>query len=545
MRGNGRWSPAGGRLLMLSLGLYVPLLLISSDHRAGDMEREAVLPSTVPMSYSGFPLTDTPVTLQMAGMRTAVLGDWNDMLVFREYEKRTNVSVRFTAIPEELYADRLRMMLTGSQLPDAFLKGALEPLDVAEYGANGILIPLEGLIEQHAPNLRRLLQQYPEIRAAAYSKDGHMYSLPAIVTLDAALSDKHWINKAWLARSGLPAPQTTQELREALRVFQREDMNGDGSPDDEIPMTGENIQQIIDNFAGAFGLQLQMGYMLHIEDGQVRIWLASERYKRLLQYLAELYAEGLLDRDIFESNYKVFFPKITPERVGVFHNQTDDIFSGYYEQFTALPPWKGPWGDQLKNVRPMARDFGAFAITRANRYPELTMRWIDYFYGEEGSFFFRMGLEGVTYLRQKDGTVAYTDDIRLHPRGLALAAGRHFIWPGRGAPHWINEHNAVGINSPNVQHAQRLLEPYVAPAAHQRPLLDMRGEKRLRELRASIDLFVEASRRGFIQGTFSFDDWPVYQRTLMELGLGELKSLYQESYEVWKRAMVNGGTDGP
>ncbi|UJF34817.1 extracellular solute-binding protein [Paenibacillus hexagrammi] len=429
------WSSAA--LLCLAAAVMVSDRLGSdeSDNATTRSTPRGELAAPAP-SASGFPLTVTPITLHMAGMKTAVLGDWNDMLVFREYEKMTNVKVEFNAIPEELYEDRLKMMLTGSDLPDAFMKGALEPVDVAEYGANGTLIPLEDLIDRYAPNLKKLLHDYPEVRAAAYSADGHIYSIPSIVTLSSALSDKHWINKAWLEKSGLPAPVTTDQLRDVLRAFKNQDMNGNGIADDEIPMTGEDIQQIIDNFSGAFGLQLQMGYALNIEDGHVRIWLTSDRYKLLLQYLAGLYAEGLLDKDIFDSNYKVFFPKITPDRVGVFHNQTDDIFSGYYKHFMALPPWKGPLGDQLKNQRPMARDFGAFAITSANPFPEITMRWIDYFYGKEGSFFFRMGIEGKTYLKQPDGSYTYTDEIKSHPRGLALAAGQYFIWPGRGAPHW-------------------------------------------------------------------------------------------------------------
>ncbi len=479
----------------------------------------------------GFPLSETPVTLKMAGMRTTVLGDWNNMLVFKEYEKITNVKVVFDAIAEDCYRERLNVMLASNDLPDAFLKGNLEPMDVAEYSANESLIPMEKLIEYCAPNIKNLIDKYPEVKSSCYSVNGHIYSLPVVVTLDSARTEKHWINKKWLRKIRAEIPVTLEELKTVLWAFKNNDMNGNGKPD-EIPMTGTGIQQIIDNFTGAFGLQIQMGYYLNIDDGRVRLWLNSDRYRMLLQYLADLYAEGLLDKDIFCSNYDIFYPKIRPDRVGVFHNQTDDIFSMYSEDFIGIAPWKGPLGDQIKNQRSIARDFGAFAITSANKYPEITMKWIDYFYGEEGSFFLRMGIEGETYTRKPDGTYDYVDSVKNCKNGLAYAVGKFTIWPGMGAPHWINDNNSIGVNSKNTQEAQAALKDYLVQRVSNRPILDIKSEKRLNELKTNIDLFVGASREKFIKGEFGFSQWDTYCSTLDRLGIKEIQDIYQRAYDL-------------
>lgn len=428
------------------------------------------------INSGGFPLSKEPVTLKMAGMKTTVLGDWNNMLVFKEYEKATNVKVIFDTIAEDIYRERLNIMLASNDLPDAFLKGNLEPMDVAEYSANESLIPMENLIDNNAPNIKKLINTYPEVKSSCYSADGHIYSLPVVASLDSARTEKHWINKKWINKLGVKIPVTLDELKNVLRKFKYNDMNGN-KKFDEIPMTGTNIQQIIDNFTGAFGLQIQMGYYLNIDDGKVQIWLNSERYKLLLQYLADLYSEGLLDKDIFYSNYDIFYPKIRPDRVGVFHNQTDDIFSMYSDDFIGIAPWKGPFGDQIKNQRSIARDFGAFAITSANKYPEITMKWIDYFYGEEGSFFLRMGIEGETYTKKNDGTYDYVDSIKNNKNGLAYAVGKFTIWPGMGAPHWINDNNSIGINSKNTQEAQAALKDHLVQRVSNRPILDIKSEK--------------------------------------------------------------------
>ena len=486
------------------------------------------------MSSLGFPLTKTPVTLKMAGWRSTVHGDWNNMLVFKEYEKLTNVKVEFEAIPEDYYRDRINVMMASNDLPDAFLKGFLEPMDVAEYSANGALIPMETLIDIYAPNINKLIETYPEVKASSYSTDGHIYALPAVVTLDTARSEKHWINKKWLQKSKLKVPVTLEELKETLRVFKNTDMNGNGKQD-EIPMTGRDIQQILDNFAGAFGLQIQMGYYLNIVDGRVEIWLSSERYRMLLQYLSELYREGLLDQDIFCSNYKVFLPKVHPDKIGVFHNQTDDIFSMYSDDFMGIAPWKGPLGDQLKNQYSIARDLGTFAITSLNKHPQITMKWIDYFYGQEGSLFFRMGVEGVTYEKKPDGTYDYTENIKNNKNGLSYAVGQFTIWPGMGAPHWINEQNSIGVDSENTRMAQAALKDYLVERVSNRPILDIKSEKRLSELKANIDMFVKASREKFIKGEFGFDKWDIYCDTLEKLGIKEMEQIYQRAYDTMEK----------
>ncbi|UJF34818.1 hypothetical protein [Paenibacillus hexagrammi] len=80
------------------------------------------------------------------------------------------------------------------------------------------------------------------------------------------------------------------------------------------------------------------------------------------------------------------------------------------------------------------------------------------------------------------------------------------------------------------------MDPYLVKESYQRPILDIRSEKRLRELKANIDMFVESSRRMFIQGQFRFDDWNKYEQTLNDLGLREMEALYQKAYDTLKKA---------
>jgi putative aldouronate transport system substrate-binding protein len=56
---------------------------------------------------AGFPIVNTPITLTAFGGKHAMHGDWEDMLVLKEYEKMTNISIKWDLVPQENVNERL------------------------------------------------------------------------------------------------------------------------------------------------------------------------------------------------------------------------------------------------------------------------------------------------------------------------------------------------------------------------------------------------------------------------------------------------------
>ena len=73
-------------------------------------------------------------------------------------------------------------MLGSNDLPDAFYRIAFGTDELMKYGKQGLFVPLEDLIEQHAPNLNKLLKDNPDIRGAITMSDGHIYALPTSIS---------------------------------------------------------------------------------------------------------------------------------------------------------------------------------------------------------------------------------------------------------------------------------------------------------------------------------------------------------------------------
>src|SRR5699024_9669627 len=105
-----------------------------------------------------------------------------------------------------------------------------------------------------------------------------------------------------------------------------------------------------------------------------------------------------------------------------------------------------------------------FLITSENENPASTVRWIDYFYGEEGIKMFFMGVEGKTYREKEDGTYEFLDKITDNEDGLSTeqAAGKYLTFQGGLYPSMSTQEYFTGAegSSQSVE-AVEPLKPYL------------------------------------------------------------------------------------
>ncbi|OAS17822.1 extracellular solute-binding protein [Paenibacillus oryzisoli] len=498
----------------------------SSDKPSKENEGKTPADETKGVATAGFPIVKEPLKLKMFTRIAPTNGPFKDMPVFQDYEKMSNVQVEFIEAPTDGFNEKKNLLFASNELPDVMYRSGLTPLEAIRYGTGGQLIPLEKLIDAYAPNLKKLMETYPEIRPAITTPEGHIYALPGIVSVNSARTDKRWMNQAWLQKLNLKVPETTDEFYEVLKAFRDKDPNGNGKQD-ELPMTARNGLSIVPIMAGSFGLDFQLGYNINLENDKVNIWMGSDRNKELLMYLNKLYAEKLLDPELFTQKEAQYLTKQGTGNTGFFFDQTNNpmLDTKVNEQYIGIAPVKGPHGDSLQLAAPVPRDFGAFAITSVNKNPEATMRWIDYFYSDEGSTLLRFGRQGENY-ELKDGIPYYT-------AAFLNSGNQSKITPyaGGGAPHLISEKVASYINPPQVQEAQKKLDPFMPKIRYAAPMFDEQTAQQINILRNDIDKYYEEQSTKFIAGALSFDKWAEFQNTLKKMKIDELQKLYQVAYD--------------
>lgn len=231
-------------------------------------------------------------------------------------------------------------------------------------------------------------------------------------------------------------------------------------------------------------------------------------------------------------NQADYMGKISTGTIGMTHVQGNDLNDQAQEwEYVGISPIEGPHGDRMQAAAPIARDFGTFAITSSNEHPEATIRWLDYFFSEEGSIMFRYGIEGETFYYDEDGMAEYSDELYADPRGLGVAIGDITAYPGGGAPQYITEYNATGINPPAVQEAQKKLDGYLPEVVYGPPLFDKDTADEVNQIRADMDAYYNESSAQFINGDRGFDEWDDYVSTIENMGLSRLIEIYQEAYD--------------
>lgn len=498
-----------------------------------------VFGADIKVNRTGFPIVNKKITLKGFARLDPQHGPYDEMTLWKDYEKLTNIHIEWDTPGKKNYKERKNLVLASGDLPDFFMKGVLTVGDVVKYGTYGALIPLENLIDQHAPNLKKILDEYPEIRKNITAPDGHIYSLPRIVN---SPSSQVWrnplLNMTWIKRLGLKVPKTSDEFLNMLRTFRDKDPNGNGNPNDEIPFTSHNYRWVLRSIAPMFGVKYDVGgfyqndlYPMSVKNGKVHIQNADPAFKKAMQYFAKMYQENLVDHEVFTHTAKDYFAKLAAGRVGFTPLSQPANAGKYANDYDAIVPPKGPVGHQAWTfVNSNLSKVSTVSITNANKYPEATMRWFDHFYGDEGATKLYLVKEGEFYTVDKNGKYHLHDKILHADIGMEKYMGKHTIFPGGGAHGYYTDKQLIPINEGSLKLTYLpKIKPYLTKKVYNVPMRSLKDQELEDEIRADLDIYVTEMWAKFVAGEVSFDKWDKYAATMKKMGLRKLENIIQKA----------------
>lgn len=215
-----------------------------------------------------------------------------------QIEKQTGIDVDLQYFAYEVAQEKFSLALSSGDYADCIGGWCLKASDILKYGVNQkIFVPLEDYIEKYAPNIQKLLDEVEGVREAVTAPDGHIYSIPYV--LDAPMVDFNIsINTRWLDNLGLDMPTTTEEYYEVLKAFKEQDANGNGDPNDEIPLSFDPNNKHINYLPGWFGVSCDNNGMT-MKDGELVFGANTEEFKEGIKFMNRLYSEGLIDSEAF------------------------------------------------------------------------------------------------------------------------------------------------------------------------------------------------------------------------------------------------------
>src|SRR5690625_1932986 len=141
----------------------------------GNEKQEEVEEDLDNLNKEGFPIVDEPIELNFfAGVGT-VDNDWNDILLLNEYEQMTNIKIEWEQVSADAREEKRNIALVTDDLPDVFYGTYIPDIDLLKYGERGTFIPLNDLIDEYAPNLKPIFEDYPEIEKSVTMADVNIY----------------------------------------------------------------------------------------------------------------------------------------------------------------------------------------------------------------------------------------------------------------------------------------------------------------------------------------------------------------------------------
>ena len=543
------------RCYRLFIAILAMLLAASAALLAGGSTEAASAVEPVGFHPEGLPIVDEQYTLNFIGMNmnTTRVGRYDETDMMKKLEADTNVRIVWDMTPQASWKEKKNLMIASGELPDGIMGPLSITADEAQLlGGQGILIPLENLIAEYAPNIQHILDTDPTYRAQVTSPDGHIYALTAMQDMGFDSLSVSIINKTWLDELGLPVPSTTDEFYEALKAFKENDMAGNGRT---IPFSflyqesadlNREVKREFEWIFLAFGVPETPTHIIIEDDGELIFTASQEGYKEAIKYLHKLYSEGLIDPEIFSQDRTLLTNKIRQMNVGCYTDyrlESSMASEEIQDNFVIMPPLKGPDGDQRWLRAKAGMSDGAFALTSACKHPEIAIRWLDNINTPENSIQMLYGMfkeegwnKSEALVPSADYPGKWTSNTDLRPADVNPSD-----WPWSApigsspviVPHEvIDEYIAERANNVAKERACAIYRPYLTEYPYNYPFrFTLEEIDELNIIQTDLLNYVYQTVATWIADGGVDKVWDDYLVQLDNLGLQDYLRLYQQAYE--------------
>lgn len=488
-----------------------------------------------------YPLVDQPAELSIMVGAESRIEDLNTNETSLWYEAKTGVHVNWTEASGDGWKN---LSLASGEYPDIY-SCTFTTDEIIQYGVNAhIMIPLEDLIEEYAPNLRAVLEERPDIREALTAPDGHIYTLfrtdPATYTL---VQNKLFVIREWLEKylaDGNESPTTWEELENMLIYFRDNDMNGNGDAKDEIPMMGtmaSSGQDFTTYLLNAFTAVPSSDFVMATEEGEVYCVANTDEYREGLKWVRHLYEEGLIAEETFiqdNNQLKSLVNKNDPKEriVGCFGgfwqgaSVSPASMENAYEIYDPLPPIEGPEGEINATTSGHFTLSPTGCITSACADPELAIRWLDFWMSDEGMIMVDYGFEGLNWEWRDAPAINGNTPSRFFLTDRNVL--QNTTWYVSTVPYYRTEESLFGRTPtdhvPYLYVAANLYDDYYTltnfPAIAWCSDVELIAE--YNQLRTQFNEYLQKAKVQFVTGALDIEDdakWNEYLETLNNMGL--------------------------
>lgn len=322
---------------------------------------------------------------------------------FPAIQAKTGAKIVIDWRSEDSYGTQVATTLASGKLPDILQAGEYGVMNLVNEGAVVALDEYLDLI----PNV---VEAVGEDRMAAWRQpDGHIYTIPTIVNVPG--SQSVMIRQDWLDALGMKEPTSWDEWMALWRGIKEKDLNGNGDPNDEIPLAleqGNNGERSMASLLNAFGIRASSDCQFCVlDDGTYTMVYEHPRYREFLQTVQDMYKEGLIDPEFATRTQAELFTAMDSNLVGTAMTWAERAKLSTYSNreggdedalWTCVAPITGPYGDQITQERNAVTPLWCIttAAEEAGKVEDI-LRVFNWNFSKEGNDLYNYGIEGVSY----------------------------------------------------------------------------------------------------------------------------------------------------
>ena len=495
-----------------------------------------------------YPVANEVVTYDAFVIPKSQIVDMEGNHMTQWLEAKTGVHFNWEMPPSSESTTRMNLRLTDEDQPDFYYGMNVSTSRIWELALEGIAMPLNDLIENYMPNLKKVLEENPALKTAITAPDGNIYAFPRTDGgIHNLVPQKVFVYTPWLEQLKIEVPSTPAEFEAYLQAVKDNDMNGNGDATDEIPLiiNSGNLQHVLGFLLAPF--EPQPNKKLNVEDGVLTPCFTSDAYREGLKWINSLCEKGLLAKDSFtldQATVKGLTSRPDAMIVGAsggwFESSFGDmsVLTTLWEDYEAVPPLANADG-----VRRTINHNGDVAmnsfITTSCENPEALAMWCDFWFSFEGIMTNYLGVQGIHWDWVDIPSIAGDT-----PSARTLGEGSDGItaetWYGTGFRYQnpeIRYSQASGAGvlevhyyNESLKYIDYLPEEYVPSQIW----FEAEANEQVLELEGDLFSYVNECRAAFITGTMDIEDDATWNAYLEELEAYELQTwveLYQEAYD--------------
>ena len=524
------------RAITLLLSLVIIASLFAGCAQNGGSQKDPTnKPDKVDTADISIPYTGEEVVFQGYAADLGIKQNAEAPVTKAYFENVGNVRIEWQTAPWQDYGEKVLAFLATGDLPDIIWRGDLKNA-VFNYGPAGMFLDWDEY-KEYMPNYQGYASKYPSLNYLL-TAEGERFVINDIEPFDVA-QESWYYNKTMLDDHGIEAPETLDDMMDAMRKIKEEDPA-------VVPFqtywnlgyTKRIMAQLLEANTSPVFFNKGTGKW------EFLLTSADSNYKELIDLLATMYKEGLINSEIATMSWEQESTAIASNKWAFTYLYSVALENEIYKT-TDLPidikPMLPPAHNGKRNISLTVTHDGmpgwGYIASAKTKHPELLAAYIDNVVSTKTSELFNWGIEGESFTKDENGNRKFTpeyleDTSKLADLGVGDLFDPRYIHlkdrmseverqgPLGQASHFLNN-DALKDGTVNPW--------YLQPA----PLFTDAENQEITEIMSAINTYIEENEARFILGSKDLGEWDSFVEEANAMGnIERVLEIYNSARQV-------------